>query len=322
MTKHPLFPYPSPEVREERLDQAAGAVGAEVRVIGESVEGRPIRAARIPRKATKAEEPSHPGECPRLLVCGNIHGLEWISSLASLGFVAAMERPRPALRALMERAEIWVVPCVNPDGYARVWEREGEGKLHELRSNARGVDLNRNYPLPAPQPWYAIKTGGWMTGSTDPTSPFFRGAGPLSEPETRAMATLFEEVPFAASVSLHSTMGALLSAHVERKDHLSGYGRLCRAFGEAQKVSRYRWVASRRLDWFTGEQEDHQHHRYGTWAICVEMFPIMESLRQHLRAPSLFWRFNPREPRKWLENDIPGMVAYFHAALDEGPPAP
>ena len=40
------------------------------------------------------------------------------------------------------------------------------------------------------------------------------------------------------------------------------------------------------------------------------------SLRQHLRAPSLFWRFNPREPAAWVDSDVGGLAAFFHAALD------
>ena len=66
---------------------------------------------------------------------------------------------------------------------------------------------------------------------------------------------------------------------------------------------------------FTGEQEDHQHHVHGTWALTIEVFPVTASLRQHLRAPSTFWRFNPRRPETWVENDVPGIVAFFLEAL-------
>ncbi len=311
-----LRPYPEPHEREEQLEDHADALGAEIRVLGRSVEGRPIRAIRIPRDDGTAD----PDE--RVLVCANIHGVEWIASYVALGFLGALRRPRPALRALMERAEVWVVPCINPDGYASTWGHHGVGPLSKLRANAHGVDLNRNYPLPAPQPRYAHLAGGFAAGSTDPQSSFYKGEAPLSEPETQTMDRFFAEVPLRASVSLHSFMGTLFSAHVERRDHLDGYRRLCRAFRQAQRLTAYRWLASRRFDWFLGEQEDHQHHVYGTWATCVEIFPVAHSLRQHLRAPSTFWRFNPREPRRYLENDIPGIVAYFHAALNEGPPAP
>jgi hypothetical protein len=52
----------------------------------------------------------------------------------------------------------------------------------------------------------------------------------------------------------------------------------------------------------------------------VETFPWTASFRQHLRAPSLFWRMNPRDPRPWIDNDLPGVVALLSAALDRGPP--
>ena len=62
--------------------------------------------------------------------------------------------------------------------------------------------------------------------------------------------------------------------------------------------------------------EDYQHHHHGTWAVCVETFSLWASFRQHLRAPSLFWRFNPHDPAPWIDNDVPGIVAFLHAALD------
>jgi hypothetical protein len=78
-------------------------------------------------------------------------------------------------------------------------------------------------------------------------------------------------------------------------------------------------LASRLFDTFTGEMEDFQDHVHRSWAVCVETFPVGRSLRQHLRAPSLFWRFNPRDPGPWVDNDVPGIAAYLHAALDLGP---
>jgi hypothetical protein len=29
---------------------------------------------------------------------------------------------------------------------------------------------------------------------------------------------------------------------------------------------------------------------------------------------------NPRDPRPWIDNDLPGVVAMLSAALDRGPP--
>jgi len=306
-----LAPYLSPDEREARLDALAADLGAEVRVFGHSVEGRPLRLARVPSVSS--------GVSDRVLVCANIHGPELIGSAVALGFLAALARPAPSLARLRERAEIWVVPALNPDGYAHTWERDGVGLLRELRANAHGVDLNRNFPVPAPPPWWAPSFGGWARGSSDPDNAFYRGPAPLSEPETAAMAALLRRTPFVASVSLHSFFGKVIPAYVRRRDHFETYRRLAEAFCTAQTGARYACISSRVLDWHTGEMEDFQHHECRTWAICVECFGLAATVRQSLRAPSTFWRFNPRDPAPYVESDAPALAVFFHAALDLGP---
>jgi hypothetical protein len=115
-------------------------------------------------------------------------------------------------------------------------------------------------------------------------------------------------------------MGRLIPAHVEDAASFEGYRQLCRSFNAAQRHRRYRRLHSRRFDTFTGELEDFLHHQHRAWAVCLEIFPWWASLRQHLRAPSLFWRMNPRQPLSWIDNDLPGVVAFLQAALDRGPP--
>jgi protein MpaA len=111
--------------------------------IGHSVRGRPIRALRL----------GDPLSERRLLVVGCIHGNE----------CAGMAIVRRLSRSLGRGAtfDLWLVPNLNPDGL-----RLG------VRQNARGVDLNRNFPAgwqPIGTPWY------WE----------YSGPRPLSEPETR-----------------------------------------------------------------------------------------------------------------------------------------
>jgi predicted deacylase len=81
-------------------------------VIGWSTEHRPIELLH------------RAGPGPRVLVVGCIHGNE----CAGLAVVTALERTHP-------REDLWLLPNLNPDGYA----------LRE-RGNARGVDLNRTFP--------------------------------------------------------------------------------------------------------------------------------------------------------------------------------
>ncbi|MCC6807728.1 MAG: hypothetical protein IT381_09910 [Deltaproteobacteria bacterium] len=303
-----MQPYRSPHEREARLDTLARAAGADTAVIGESVDGAPIRAARIANAGA-----------PKVLCCANIHGPEYVGAEVALGLLERLAAPEGEIAKLRERAEIWIVPCVNPDGYRRTWDREGKGTLAALRTNARGVDLNRNFPLPGG----ALRRSAPGAGSQRHGDATYCGPAPLSEPETRAIAELAATQRFHASANLHSFMGTLIPARVTDRDAYSTYRDLCRAFVSAQSHTRYHRVASRVFDVFTGEQEDHLHHALACWSICVETFPVAASLRQHLRAPSLFWRFNPRDPARWIENDVPGLVRYFLTALDlRAPPLP
>ena len=96
-----------------------------------------------------------------VLVIGVIHGDED----AGTAIVEALRKlPVPA------GIELWLVPSMNPDGQAA-----------GTRQNANGVDLNRNFPTnwgPLGQP------GDWQ----------YAGIGPVSEPETKAMIALSEQV--------------------------------------------------------------------------------------------------------------------------------
>jgi predicted deacylase len=305
-----LAPYPDPEARERELEALAAAAsrslsGVELVHYGHSVEGRALTAVRVPRR--------NAGDSgPRILVCANTHGPEFIGNRVCTAMLRALGESDSPVHRLLERAELWLVPCINPDGYARTCAVDGAGELPSLRHNKNGVDLNRNWPLPEGERRLPLPGAG----SPRPGDATYRGTHPLSEPETASLDRLLDEQRFHASANLHSFMGTMFPARVSDRGSFVRYRELCSALSEAQPKTRYRWLASRRFDTFTGEQEDHQHHRHRCWAICVECFPLAASFSQHLRAPSLFWRFNPHDPSAWIANDVPGIVAYLLAALE------
>ena len=310
-----LSPYLDPETRDQTLGTLCAGAGGELVEYGRSVQDRPLLVARLPCTAGKFQRESVEGASPRLLVSAGIHGPEYVGPALMLELLARAGG-WPPLQALRARAELWVVPCLNPDGYARVWQRQGRGRMAELRPNARGVDLNRNFPLPVGKRRRRLPGAG----SSRPGAATYVGASPLSEPESAALAALVARCRFAAAINGHCFMGRLIPAHVEDAASFEGYRDLCRAFAAAQPGRRYGRLHSRRFDTFTGELEDFQHHHHGTWAVCLEIFPWWASVRQHPRAPSLFWRMNPRDPGRWIDNDLPGVVAFLNAALDRGPP--
>lgn len=308
--------YPAPEIRERELaDLVASASatipGIEIIEYGRSVEQRPLQVVRIPRRSVSASSNS----TPRVLVCANIHGPEFIGNRVCTGLLAKLVQldPPAPLAQLHERAELWLAPCLNPDGYARTHALDGVGSMPQLRHNHHGVDLNRNWPLPAGARRLPLPGAG----SPNPGDATYRGPNPLSEPETAALDLLLSQQGFHASANLHSFMGTMFPPRVHTRAAAVTYKRLCAALREAQLHTRYRRIASRVFDTFTGEQEDHQHHTHGCWSICVECFPVRASLAQSFgRGVPLFWRFNPRDPQPWVDNDVPGVAAFLLAALE------
>jgi murein peptide amidase A len=134
------------------------------RTIGKSVRGRKI----------KAYYRGHEGARRILLVLGQMHGDEK-AGRTTAWWIRDHIRSRPG-------TGIWVIPSINPDGNAR-----------HTRRNARGVDLNRNWP-----------TSGWRR--TDRGSRTYGGPRPASEPETRALMAFLRDVKPDFIASIHQPL--------------------------------------------------------------------------------------------------------------------
>ena len=304
---HPLWPYRAPNDFIAATHALTEAANGQLHTLGTSVEGRAIYGIELP---------SPQADAPSVLVCANIHGVEFIAAEVALGVLGAAAIPGSPVSTLRERANIWVIPSLNPDAYAKTRRAEGRGALDTLRKNANGVDLNRNFPRPDHLRPIWFNLGGWRTGSDEPGNAFFRGKAPLSEPESRTVAEFHERVDIYASANLHSTMGTIIPPCVRTKQAYGQYAHLANAFRAGQHRWRYRRLASRWFDRYTGEQEDFQHHQHNTWAVCIEHYPIWVKPWRFYPGSRLFWRFNPRDPTPWIANDVPGLMAFFEAALE------
>lgn len=136
-------------------------------VIGHSIEGREIVLERF-------------GDGPvGVLLLGGIHGDEVTSVNVSRG-LAGLLRSQPEL--IPPGRTVAVIEVANPDGYAS-----------KTRSNARGIDLNRNFPARN----FAPGGGRGFRG----------GAKPASEPETRALLAAIAAVRPRLIISVHSIRG-------------------------------------------------------------------------------------------------------------------
>jgi murein tripeptide amidase MpaA len=112
------------------------------------------------------------------------------------------------VRAIINTINVFVVPCVNPDG--RLWTQSGGDVAHRLwRRNrnrdvsptpsCQGVDLNRNYDFAFDLNKYFDITGTEVLQHTsdDPCHPLqvYHGPGPFSEPETQNIRWLVDTFP-------------------------------------------------------------------------------------------------------------------------------
>lgn len=169
---------------------AAASAQETGRIIGRSVEGRPIRVVTI-------------GSGPiDVILVGGIHGGYEANSIRLARRFVRYYQDDPT--RLPPRFTLHVIDNMNPDGLLRI---TGGAPLDTFdfrsvdtrpgRFNANGVDLNRNWD------------GNWRPQSTWRNTIVDAGTGPFSEPETRAVRDYFDAVNPAASVFFQSA-GAFL----------------------------------------------------------------------------------------------------------------
>jgi len=157
-----------------------------------------------------------------LLIFGQ-HAREWVPPEIALNLMAdlisaylnnqsltygRMSFTAPQVQEIVDGTNIYVVPCVNPDG--RLWTQSANDAAHRLwRRNrnpdvsptpsCQGVDLNRNYDFAFDLDKHFDTTGAALLAhnSDDPCHPeqVYHGPGPFSEPETQNIRWLVDTYP-------------------------------------------------------------------------------------------------------------------------------
>lgn len=188
-------------------------------IVGRSVEGRRICAQRQ----------GDPGASRTVLVVGSMHGEEPAGH--------EVVRRLRARHSDLDGIELWTITTINPDGLAR-----------GTRVNARGTDLNRNFPH------------GWArTGP--PGSRFYAGPRPSSEPETQALRRFVRRIRPDVSVWYHQPYGFVILP--ERRGAPTTFQR---------RYARMARVPARRLGQrLTGTAIAWQNARVGGTAFVVEL---------------------------------------------------
>ena len=163
------------EIASEHRDLRNSARRTPTLTIGTSVEGRPIEVLRF-------------GDGPRArLIVAGIHGGSEANTTALAWELAAFLAEEP--QVVPDGETLYVLPLLNPDGAARATGPQG-------RTNANGVDLNRNWPAWWQPAW--LRDGCWNLG------PSTGGSGPASEPETMSLIQFISAAQVDALISYHS----------------------------------------------------------------------------------------------------------------------
>ena len=177
--------------------------------IGGSVLGREIPAIIL----DKGEE--------TVLMAAAFHGQEWMTSLVLLrlceDICAALTGDKPLDELNVRRAtggrRLVLVPQVNPDGVdiaihgavsagrlAPAVKCLGGDEPGRWQANARGVDINHNFPAG----WETLHKMEKSQGITGPSPRQWGGPYPSSEPETAAMIRLCRRLCPRHVTALHT----------------------------------------------------------------------------------------------------------------------
>ncbi|MCX6601184.1 MAG: M14 family zinc carboxypeptidase [bacterium] len=155
---------------------------------------------------------------PTVLIIGHIHGEEMQGLELVLEYLWRLVTRYGLYSDLIESTQLYVVPTMNPDGLEVIsrgldntWRKNGyvppelNGRpctiVPGIGRDSCGVDLNRNFGLN----WiYGDTLWEWGPGVPEPYD-YYRGPAVFSEPESRAVRDLAEQIKPTVSVVFHSS---------------------------------------------------------------------------------------------------------------------
>jgi len=269
--------------------------GARESIAGTSVSGNPIVRYDFGRKGA-----------PIVMLTGLIHGVEVVGGIALFETLRAIVSDEELLDAL----QFVVVPIVNPDAFDENMLRVARGVSAARRTNANGVDLNRNFALVrgARAPRHPFG------GSRFRFAPHYVGPHAFSEPESMALRDVALSAMPAASIGFHSFGNLLLYpwAHTRRRNpRAHEYERIGAALENGYRVmpaaSFYRTI---------GDMDDWLDDRCGTLAFTLEVGSLNRRVLHPRRAVNPFCWMNPTtmpELAATLDGVAPAVIRMLRA---------
>ncbi len=192
------YTYSNLQKQISQLDEQYTQV--QVTTFGQSIQNRKLYLLKLGSGEKK------------LAVIGGVHGRESITSLLILKLIEEYSKEQEIasynLTKLLDDVTFYFVPMLNPDGieiavngvadgaknkefYLKA--NEGSTDFKRWKTNARGVDLNKQFPA------------DWEGVASTEASHFesYKGSGPVTEAESKALFELTKKEDFDLVVCFH-----------------------------------------------------------------------------------------------------------------------
>ena len=248
---------------------------------------KPIKAVKISGNVKIDEDE------PSVLFMGGHHAREPMGTQVCLAMIRHLvnNKNKDHVKHWLNHLSIWIVPCVNPDGYDYVLTQNN--KFPWWRKNLRdnnnngvfepeidGVDLNRNYDF------------NWANGGRkENKSWYFRGKTPSSESEIKAIMNLAERERFVLAIDYHSFGEVVMFPWaLEMKPPDEVFIRDL-ASGLSQNLSKFKLKKKYDIVYLNGQSGQSANWLYANWrtfALIVEIgkefFPSKEAHHELITA--------------------------------------
>jgi len=256
---------------------------------GSSVKGKRLLAIKI------SDNPLEEEEEPAVLLTSTMHGNEplgYLLLLRLIDYLLSSYNSDPQVTTLVNNLEIYVNPLANPDGAYYASDTSVAGSV---RFNAKGADLNRDFPDPADTEWMLKNR----------------------QPETEAMMAFMEQIDLILAANFHSgeevvnypwdrwqTLHADDSWYwyISRK-----YADTVHVYGAEGYMTSFDNGITNGYAWYkaVGTRQDYTNYhllaREVTIELSTDFFPPEYTLQD-------FWQFNRKSLLDYMGNALQGVT--------------